>query len=60
MVSTLLFLVAVIILCYGLYYLRSNRRMQCRNCGAFMPKKAKSCPFCGYRIRDSYDDPHQY
>ena len=60
MINTLLFLVAVIIICYGLYYLQTNRKTQCRNCGAFMPKKAKSCPFCGYRIRESYDDPHQY
>ena len=27
---------------------------------AFMPKKAKTCPVCGYKIRENYDDPHQH
>ena len=51
---------AAIILCFGWYRLTFGGKMQCRNCGAFMPKKAQICPTCGYRIRENYDDPHQY
>ena len=60
MTVTLILIFAAILLCFGLYQFFFGGKVQCRNCGAFMPKKAKTCPVCGYKIRESYDDPHQH
>ena len=58
--TVILIIIAAILFCFGWYCLTLGGKTQCRNCGAFMPKKTKTCPVCGYKIRESYDDPHQH
>ena len=58
MTVILIIIAAAIILCFGGYRLVFGGKTQCRNCGAYMAKKAKSCPNCGYRLREDYDNPH--
>ena len=53
-----LIIAAAILLCFGWYRLTFGGRTQCRNCGAFMPKRTDLCPNCGYRRREDYDNPH--
>ncbi len=60
MTAILIILAAAIILFFGWYRLTFGGRMQCRNCGAYMPKKAEICPNCGYRLRENYDDPRKH
>ena len=60
MTLILIFLAAAILLGFGWYRLTFGGKTQCRNCGSFMPKKAKSCPACGYRLRENYDDPRKH
>ena len=42
MTVILIILAAAIILFFGWYRLTFGGRMQCRNCGAYMPKKAET------------------
>lgn len=60
MTAILIILAAVILLGFGLYYSFFGGKKQCRNCGAYMPKKAEICPNCGYRLRENYDDPRKH
>ena len=60
MTAALIILAAVILLGLGLYYNYFGAKTQCRNCGAYMPKRAEMCPNCGYRIRENYDDPYRH
>ena len=58
--AALIILAAAIILCFGGYYLIFGGSTQCRNCGAYMPKRSERCPNCGYRRRKDYDNPHKH
>ena len=60
MTVILIIIAAAIVLCIGLYLLFFGGSTQCRNCGAFMPKRAERCPNCGYRLRESYDNPKKH
>lgn len=56
---TVILIAAAIILCFGWYFWFGGKK-QCRNCGSYMPARAKICPVCGYRLREDYDNPHKH
>lgn len=60
MTVTLILIAAAMILCIGLYQFFFGGKVQCRNCGAYMPKRSEICPNCGYRRREDYDNPYTY
>lgn len=58
--TVILIIIAAILLCFGWYRLTLGGKTQCRNCGAYIPKRAEICPNCGYQRRENYDDPHMH
>ena len=60
MTATLIIIAAAILLCFGWYRLAFGGKTQCRNCGVYIPNRAKSCPNCGYVRRESYDNPNRH
>ena len=58
MTVILIMIAAVILICLGGYFLIFGGNTQCRNCGAYMPKRSERCPNCGYTLRKDYDNPN--